>query len=253
VRRFLVENITPSLDRLTITGREARYISRVLRMKRGQDIVILDGKGQSFESTIERVSHKEVTVKVKRRLPPPPSSSIGINLCQALIKSHAMDYVIQKVTELGVDSIHPFLSERTVIRIDSTRTTAKMDRWTEIIKSACRQSNRAALPSLETPLPFQQMIAQAPEKKTLKILLWENEDRVDLKKILKFTSPLPHIYAVVGPEGGFTPNEINLARESGFHIISLGDRILRAETAAVSLVSIIQYEWGDLNLSQVSS
>ena len=137
MRRFLVENITPSLDRLAITGREARYISRVLRMKRGQEIVILDGKGQSFESSIEKVSHKEVMVKVKRRLPPPPSSSIEINLCQALIKSHAMDYVIQKVTELGVDSIHPFFSERTVIRIGSTHTTAKMDRWMEIIKSAC--------------------------------------------------------------------------------------------------------------------
>jgi len=253
VRSFLVENITPSLDRLAITGREARYISRVLRMKRGQEIIILDGKGQSFESTIEKVSHREVMVKVKRRLPPPRSSPVEISLCQALIKSHTMDYVIQKVTELGVDVIHPFFSERTVIRIEPPHVKAKMDRWIEIIKSACRQSNRAALPSLETPLPFQQMIAQAPEKKTLKILLWENEDRVDLKKVLKFTSPLPHIYAVIGPEGGFTPSEINLARESGFHAISLGNRILRAETAAVSLVSIIQYEWGDLNLSRVSS
>ena len=248
MRRFLVENITPSMDRLTITGKEARYINKILRMKRGQELIILDGKGQSFESTIEKVSHQEVTVEVKRRLPPPPVSPIEISLCQALIKSHAMDYLIQKVTELGVDSIYPFFSERTVIKLESTHITAKMDRWIEIIKSACRQCNRAALPSLETPLPFEQMIAHTPEKKTLRILLWEDEDRTDLKKILKSTSPLPHVYAVVGPEGGFTPSEINLARESGFHMISLGDRILRAETAAVSLVSIIQYEWGDLSL-----
>ena len=250
MRRFLVENITPSMGHLTITGREARYINKVLRMKRGQKLIIMDGKGHSFESTIEKVSHKEVTVKVKRRLPPAPPSPIEISLGQALLKSHAMDYLIQKATELGVDSIHSFFSERTVIKLESAHMTAKMDRWIEIMKSACRQCNRSALPSLETPLPFEQMIAHTPEKETLRILLWEDEDRTDLKKMLKSMSPLPHVYAVVGPEGGFTPSEINLARESGFHIISLGDRILRAETAAVSLVSIIQYEWGDLNLSQ---
>ena len=249
MKRFLVENITPFMDRLTITGREARYINKVLRLKKGQEVIIMDGKGRSFECTIEKVSYQAVTVRIKGRMPPQPPSPIAITLCQALIKSQAMDYAIQKATELGVGAIRLFFSERTVLKIEPARTTAKMNRWKEIMKSACRQCNRADLPSLEPPVPFEEMVESAPKNEMLKILLWENEEKVGLKEILNRTSPRPRIWAVVGPEGGFTPDEIDAARESGFQTLSLGNRILRAETAALSLLSIIQYEWGDLNLS----
>jgi 16S rRNA (uracil1498-N3)-methyltransferase len=249
MKRFLVENITPFMDRLTISGREARYITKVLRMKRGQDLIIMDGKGQSYGSTIEEVSYQEVTVRIKGHMPPQPSSPIEITLCQALIKSQAMDYVIQKATELGVSAIRLFLSERTVIKIEPAHTTAKMHRWKEIMKSACRQCNRADLPNLEPPVPFEAMVESAPKNEIIKILLWENEEKAGLKEIFDRTSPPPHIWAVVGPEGGLAHDEIDSARESGFKTVSLGSRILRAETAALSLLSIIQYEWGDLNLS----
>ena len=116
------------------------------------------------------------------------------------------------------------------------------------MKSACRQCNRADLPSLEPPVPFAEMLESAPEKDTLKILLWENEENLGLKEIFNWPSPPPHIWAVVGPEGGFAPDEIAAARKSGFQTVSLGNRIIRADTAAVSLLSIIQYEWGDLSL-----
>ncbi|HUT71092.1 MAG TPA: 16S rRNA (uracil(1498)-N(3))-methyltransferase [Desulfatiglandales bacterium] len=249
MKRLLIEDIGPSLDRLTITGREARYINKVSRLKKGQEVIIMDGKGQSFECTIEKVSYQAVTVRIKGRMPPQPPSPIAITLCQALIKSQAMDYAIQKATELGVGAIRLFFSERTVLKIEPARTTAKMNRWKEIMKSACRQCNRADLPSLEPPVPFEEMVESAPKNEMLKILLWENEEKVGLKEILNRTSPRPRIWAVVGPEGGFTPDEIDAARESGFQTLSLGNRILRAETAALSLLSIIQYEWGDLNLS----
>ncbi len=250
MKRFLVEAISPVVDRLTITGREARYINTVLRMKRGQELIIMDGKGHSYESAIEAVSYREVTVRIKNRMPPQPASPIEITLCQALIKSQAMDDVIQKATELGVGAIRLFLSQRTVIKIEPARTTAKMNRWKEIMKSACRQCNRAQLPRLEPPVPFEEMVESAPSNEMLKILLWENEENLGLKEILNRAGPVPRIWAVVGPEGGFTSDEIKVARESGFQTVSLGNRILRAETAALSLLSIIQYEWGDLNLSQ---
>ena len=249
MKRLLVEDIAPSLDRLTITGKEARYINKVLRMKKGHEVIIMDGKGRSFECTIEKVSYQAVTVRVIEPIPPQPPSPIAITLCQALIKSQAMDYVIQKATELGVGAIQVFFSERTVIKIEPAHTAAKINRWKEIMKSSCRQCNRADLPSLEPPVPFQEMVESAPQSEILKILLWENEETVKLKEIVNRTSPPPRIWAVVGPEGGFTPDEIDAARESGFQIVSLGNRILRAETAVLSLLSIIQYEWGDLNLS----
>jgi 16S rRNA (uracil1498-N3)-methyltransferase len=250
MKRFLVETISPVMERLTITGREARYINTVLRMKRGQELIIIDGKGQSYESAIEAVSYRAVTVRIKKRMLPQPASPLEITLCHALIKSQAMDDVIQKATELGVGAIRLFYSGRTVIKIEPARTTAKMNRWKEIMKSACRQCNRVQLPRLEPPVRFEEMVESAPSTEMLKILLWENEEKLGLKEILKRAGPVPRIWAVVGPEGGFTPDEIKVARESGFQTVSLGNRILRAETAALSLLSIIQYEWGDLNLSQ---
>jgi 16S rRNA (uracil1498-N3)-methyltransferase len=248
LRRFFVEKIIPTGGFLSITGKEARHIRNVLRMKKGEMLILMDREGQSFEATIGEVQYKEVKVTITKTLPPLPSSPVKISLAQALIKSHPMEYFIQKVTELGIHSIHPFYSERTVIQLRSAHLKNKMDRWMEIMKSACKQCGRVTLPDLNTPLLFEEMIKDAPDTKTLKILLWEDEDKVDLKRLLTSMSPAPHVFVIVGPEGGFTLNEINLAKDAGFHIVSLGNRILRAETAAVSLLSIIQYEWGDLNL-----
>ena len=248
MRRFFVEEITPTTDSLSLTGKEARHISKVLRMRKGEVLTIMDGKGRLFESTIEDLNYKKVKVRINKSISSPPPSPIGINLAQALIKSNSMDYLIQKLTELGINSIQLFYSERTVIKLKPGHLRNKMDRWMEIMKSACRQCGRVTLPTLNPPLPFEEIIKDAPDKDTLKILLWENEEEVDLKGVLRSMSPLPHTLAMVGPEGGFTPNEINRAREADFHIISLGNRVLRTETAAVSLISIIQYEWGDLNL-----
>ena len=248
MRRFYVDKIIPTGGFLLITGKEARHIRNALRMKKDEKLILMDREGQSFEATIGEVYYKEVKVKITKTIPPLPPSPVKISLAQALIKSHPMEYLIKKVTELGIHSIHPFYSERTVIKLKSEQLKNKMDRWMEIMKSACKQCGRVTLPDLNTPLLFEEMIKDAPDTKTLKILLWEDEDKVDLKRLLTSMSFAPHVFAIVGPEGGFTLNEINLAKDAGFHIVSLGNRILRAETAAVSLLSIIQYEWGDLNL-----
>lgn len=248
MRRFFVEKIIPTGGFLSITGKEARHIRNVLRMKKGETLILMDREGQSYEATIEAIHYKEVRVKITKTIPPIPPSPVKISLAQAFIKSHPMEYLIQKVTELGIHSIHPFYSERTVIQIKSAHLKSKMDRWMEIMKSACKQCGRVTLPDLNAPLPFEELINTVPNKKTLKVLLWEDEDKVDLKRLLTSMSSALHVFVIVGPEGGFTSNEINRAQEAGFQIVSLGNRILRAETAAVSLLSIIQYEWGDLNL-----
>ena len=248
MKRFFVDKIIPAAGFLLITGKEARHIRNVLRMKKGEMLILMDREGQSFEATIEAIHYKEVRVTIAKIIPPLPPSPVKISLAQALIKSHPMEYLIQKITELGIHSIHPFYSERTIIQLKSAHLKNKMDRWIEIMKSACKQCGRVTLPGLSTPLLFEEMIKDAPDTKTLKILLWEDEDKGDLKKLLTSVSPAPHVFVTVGPEGGYTMNEINRAKDAGFHIVSLGNRILRAETAAVLLLSIIQYEWGDLNV-----
>jgi 16S rRNA (uracil1498-N3)-methyltransferase len=248
LRRFFVEKILPTEGLISITGKEARHITNVLRMKKGEALIIMDGKGQLFESVIEKLHSGAVEVKIIKSIPSPPSSSIEISLGQALIKSKNMDYFIQKTTELGIHSIHLFYSERTVIRLKPDNLAHKIDRWNEIIKSACKQCGRSAFPIIYSPIPFKKLIKKVTAKSTLKLLVWEDEQKTDLKNVFKSMSPSPHIMAIVGPEGGFTVNEIKLAREAGFRIVSLGKRILRSETAGVTLASIIQYEWGDLGL-----
>lgn len=250
MKSFFVEEIPGEGGLIFLTGKEANHIRNVLRMKRGDTLIVMDGIGHNFEAIIEGLHHKGVRVKIIRSLPPPPPSPVEIHLGQALIKSRPMDLLIQKATELGVGSISPFASERTALRIRPEHLSRKMDHWEEIMKAACKQSGRPNLPTLNPPLPFEALIENAPRQGALKVLLWEGEQRADLKGLLRSMEPLPHIVAIIGPEGGFSPSEIQLARGAGFHIVSMGTRILRAETAAIALVSIIQHEWGDLNLSR---
>jgi len=248
MRRFFVEDVPGEDGLIFLTGKEANHIRNVLRMKRGDTLIVMDGIGHNFEAIIEELHHKGVRAKIIRSLPPTPPSPIEIHLAHALIKSRPMDSLIQKATELGVGFISPFASQRTALRIRPEHLSRKMDHWEEIMKAACKQSGRPNLPTLNPPLPFEALIENAPRQGTLKVLLWEAEKEADLKGLLRSVGKLPHIVAIIGPEGGFTPMEVRLARDAGFRIISLGSRVLRSETAAITLLSIIQYEWGDLSL-----
>jgi 16S rRNA (uracil1498-N3)-methyltransferase len=253
VRRFFAENIPGEGGLISLTGKEANHIRNVLRMKQGDTLTVTDGKGHLFKAMIEESHRKGVRAKIIKALPAPAPSPINIHLVQALIKSRPMDILIQKTTELGVGSITPFISERTAVKMRDEQLSRKMVHWEEIMKAACKQSGNSNLPALNPPLKFEALIGNDHPQGTLKLLLWEREKEADLKAILRTRGQLPHIMVVVGPEGGFTLREIRLARDAGFHIVSLGSRILRSETASITLISIIQYEWGDLSVTDMRS
>jgi len=159
-----------------------------------------------------------------------------------------MDFMVEKTSELGVDRILPYIAERTVVKVDGEKAHDKVRHWQEIATSAAKQSDRA-MPAEIGPLhSFDEMLARLGKDSALKILLWEQEGMRSLKDLLRSGSPAPGVLAMVGPEGGFTEREVKEAGEAGFVRVSLGRRILRAETAAITLVTIIQYEWGDLSL-----
>jgi 16S rRNA (uracil1498-N3)-methyltransferase len=247
MRRFFIRDVPGEGSPIALTGKEANHILNVLRMKRGDTMSVMDGKGHLFEGIIEEIHRKGVRVNIIKALPSPAPSLIEIHLGQALIKSRPMDLLIQKATELGVASITSFTSERTAVRMSDDHLSRKMAHWQEIMKAACKQSGRSDLPTLNPPQAFEELIRDDPHHGMLKVLLWESEKKADLKGLLRSTGKQRHIVAAVGPEGGFTPREIRLAKDAGFHIVSLGSRILRSETAAITLVSVIQYEWGDLS------
>ena len=229
-----------------ITGREAHHISRVLRMGRGDALMLLDGKGGRFLAQIESVSGDAVKVQIKKTFDPATPSPLHIALCQAVIKSAAMDYLIQKTSELGVTRISPFFSSRSVVHLNGERQQKKQNRWKEIAQSAAKQCNRDIPAHIGPILSFDNQLASIENNSGLKVMLWEKETSQDLKVLLKDHASAGGFTGMVGPEGGFTPEEVTKAQRAGFIPVSMGERILRAETAALVLVAIVQYEWGDL-------
>ncbi|MCD6561664.1 MAG: 16S rRNA (uracil(1498)-N(3))-methyltransferase [Deltaproteobacteria bacterium] len=248
MRRFFVEEIKLSGRYCSITGSEAKHIARVMRMRRGDRFVLMDRKGTRFLALIESSSPHEVRVSLIKPLPMPPPSPVKISLCQSILKSQSMDCLIQKTSELGVDYIFPFSSERTVVRLKEDRFANRLKHWREIARSSAKQSDRGVPAEIGPPSSFIALMEKHAVSDSFKVILWEREDSRDLKMLLKASS-VKTITGIVGPEGGFTLNEIELARDADFIPVSLGKRILRSETAAITMVAIIQYEFGDLSLS----
>jgi len=246
MRRFLVEEIKERDGYVVISGPEARHISKVLRMKRGDHFILMDRKGTRFEAVIEFSRPKELRVRLAGVLPTPSSSPIDIILCQALLKSRTMDYLIEKSSELGVNEIIPFFSERTVIRDARYNTEGRARRWQEIAQGAATQSDRIKPAEIYLPVPFREVTDRYQNDDAMKVILWEREESTDLKRLLRAHPSFARFIGMVGPEGGFKNTEIEMAGKAGFIPVSVGRRILRAETAALILVAIVQYEWGDL-------
>jgi 16S rRNA (uracil1498-N3)-methyltransferase len=232
-----------------ITGSEARHITKALRMGRGDYVILLDGHGARYQSVIESVSPQGVRVRLESPLPSPSPSPVRITLCQALLKTRATDLVIEKTSELGVHSIQPFTTERTVVKLDGQKAKARVRRWREITHSATTQSDGRAPAEIGPLLSFTDLMMKYQKENALKVIFWEDEEGKDLKGLLRESSPMTEAVGMVGPEGGFTQEEIRMAKEAGFTSVSLGQRVLRAETAAITMTAIIQYEWGDLSLN----
>jgi 16S rRNA (uracil1498-N3)-methyltransferase len=248
MRRFFIEDIIEENGMCLIPEKEARHMTKVLRMKAGDSFTLINGKGEGFEAVIETASHKEVYARIIKELSLAPSSPVNIDICQAILKPRMMDYMIEKTSELGVNQIQPFYSERTVIKPDKDTASNKIRHWRMIAQSALKQCGRAIPAEINDPINFKEMVKAVADKGGVKVVLWEGEERSDLKTLLKEKETAADFTGIIGPEGGFTGQEINLMRDAGIIPVSVGSRILRAETAAIALTTIIQYEWGDLGI-----
>ena len=246
MRRFFVEEVNEQDQSCIITGSEARHMLRVLRMGPGDRLMLMDGKGGRFLSVIESTTRHEVTVILKKSLPQPPPSPVEIVLCQAVLKSRPMDYMIQKTSELGIDHIFPFSSVRSVVRPNIEKQGSKLRHWKEISRSSAKQCGRVVPAEVDPSSSFSQLTETWKREGGIKAILWEEEGSRNLKRLLRGFSPADRFIGMVGPEGGFDRDEVSKAQDAGFIPVSLGNRILRSETAAITMVAIVQYEWGDL-------
>jgi 16S rRNA (uracil1498-N3)-methyltransferase len=212
--------------------------------RRGSLITVTDGRGNDFRGRVLTLSGTTASVLIFDRFSAPTESKVEIILLQALPDKERMELIIQKATELGVSAILPFKSERSISLEEREARQKKAHRWQEIAVRAVQQSRRVRVPEVERYRSFREAIV-ACTGEGLKIILWEKEGE-HLRDVLK-RSVKKKVYVMIGPEGGFTEEEIILTKKAGFIPIKMGQRILRTETAAIALVGILQYELGDLN------
>lgn len=223
---------------MTVRGEKAKYLSSVLRCSAGDLLSITDHRGNSYSAKIISISRKDVTVEVLGKLDSHPESSLHISLLQGILKGEKMDLVIQKATELGVDEIRPVITERSQVR-----QTRKLIRWRKIAEEAARQCGRSVIPVVHEPLEMGDTFTTIHGPG---IIFWEQGGE-RFGTVLNRFRETDEIRLFTGPEGGFSEGEIEAASQNGFVTVSLGKRILRAETAAISAVAIVQFSLGDMN------
>ena len=242
--RFYIPNPQIEKDLLTIKGNEARHIRRVLRLKAGDDIVVFDGSGREHEGTILEEGPTSVSVRIKNVFLSKKEPLLEITLAQSLLKGEKMDYLIQKATELGIKEIIPFFSSRSIPLLEKSKRLERYRRWERIAIEASKQCGRGFIPKIDHIRDYSEMLSLAPLE-SLRLILWEEEGK-RLKEVLKESKDKKRIFFIVGPEGGVSQEEVEKSKGMGFIPVYMGQRILRAETASLCLLSILQYEWGDI-------
>jgi 16S rRNA (uracil1498-N3)-methyltransferase len=239
IRRFFCEDAAAGVDSVALGPDETRHMRDVLRLGPGDRISLFDGKGREFAARIARLEKRIARIDLLGELPPAAAESpLELTLAVALLKSDKFDLVVQKAVELGVVRIVPLVTRRTELRLRDSEK--RSERWRRIALEASKQCGRARLAIISEPLDFCDFCAARHERT---VLFFSERGGSELGEV-DAEGPLA---AVAGPEGGWDDAEIALAREAGFRIVTLGGRILRAETAAVAIPAIIQHRFGDLN------
>ena len=235
-RVYHPESLTIDEDVLLVSS-TALHVAKVLRLPAGSPLILFNGDGYDYLAEIKTLTKQQVTVSIKDSMKLNNESPLNLHLGQAISKSSKMDFAIQKAVELGVKEITPIISARCQIKLSNDRWQNKIDHWKKIIISACEQSGRSFIPTLNQPTEFTH---------------WLGSCHADLKLILnphtekKLNQQVAHSIALlIGPEGGFSEEEIKLAITNQFQSIQLGPRILRTETAALAAIANLQQKFGD--------
>jgi 16S rRNA (uracil1498-N3)-methyltransferase len=228
-----------------VLGDELAHLRKVLRLEPGDRFIIFDDTGWEHEAVVRSFSAHRGDIDILRSYQAERESVLQIILALGLTKGEKMDFVVEKATELGVSNIVPFISAYTVPKLDDRKAQARAERWKKIAVSAAKQSGRTRLPKIDMLCEFREFVRQ-PWDNILKLLFWEREWQQTLKQVHERQPDARAVLLAIGPEGGFSLEEADMAQRHGFTSVQLGPRILRAETAAVAALSLVQFLWGDL-------
>lgn len=233
-------------DTIEITGSDAHHLMHVMRAKAGQEVTVVDDEGSVACMEMTAFREDAVTLVLKERLAANTESPLELVLAQCLLKADKMDYVVQKAVELGVTEIVPVKSHNCVVRYDAKKAAARQQRWQKIAEEAAKQCGRTALTEVTPIMDLSNLLKENSGMEDTEIVFcYENEDETTVKSCLQAAKG-KRLILLIGPEGGFTLDEAQAVQEAGGKAVTLGPRILRAETAAVAAVTVAQYENGDL-------
>lgn len=244
-RYFVGQPLVPTSGPVRLDRHAANYFSRTLRLKPGDAVVLFDGAGEEWLARITRLTRSDAELALEEELETIQESFLEITLVQGLSKSDAMDQIVRKCTELGVARILPAFSKFSVVKLDAERSQRRKAHWESVAQAACNQSGRHFAPEISSPTPLANAL-EAGNAEGLKWILDPSGER--MLDQAKSQQP-PGAIVAVGPEGGFSEGELALAKTLGFKPVRLGPRTMRADTAAVVAIALVQSLFGDMGAS----
>ena len=240
ISRLYIEQALMPEDTVSLPRDKAHYITNVLRMKAGDSIILFNDSGNTFDATILELTRKSARIKITSSSEDNRESPLKVILALAISRGQHMDYALQKAVELGVHKIVPLQTEFSNVKLQDDRIQNKLSHWQNIIISATEQCGRNRLAKLSKPVAFNEWLtAETPAT----CVIMQPGSTLSMKDVEPINNELA---LLIGPEGGFSENELDLAAHKGCISVNFGPRILRAETAVVSGVSVAQQLWGDL-------
>jgi 16S rRNA (uracil1498-N3)-methyltransferase len=252
--RVFVEGELQSGSVVELPRETGAHLAKVLRARGGDEVVLFNGDGREFTGAIEKVQGSRVSASIGAARSIDRESPLQLTLVQCVPRGDRMDFIVQKATELGVVRIVPVLSQRSVVRLDESQSASKQAHWRSVAVSACEQSGRNRLPSVDTPLPLLRYLgglaAQAAADELRLVLEPERALRAEARaRSIDIASAQSASRAriAIGPEGGFAPEELEAFDLSAFSRVGLGPRVLRTETAAIAAIVVLQARFGDMS------
>ncbi len=242
MHRFFIPAELFQTSEITLSRDISQQICRVLRLKTGSEIVLLDNQGYEYPSRLSEVSESHCTASKITKQPSLGEPATQISMLIGLTQREKFELILQKCTEIGVTSFMPIITTRTLVQKTSD-VDDKSARWKKIIQEAAEQSHRGRMPLLSPALKYADALAQSKTDDALNLILWEDETNLSIKQQLRAFKG-KQVSLIIGPEGGLSAEEVELAKVSGYSPVSLGKRILRMETAAIHAAGVVLYELG---------
>lgn len=244
--KFFVTSDAVRTDEIHITGDTVNHIKNVLRLGINDEITINDRQGNDYKCIIKEIDNSCVIGTIKERYAASTEPQVEVVLFQSLIKGEKLEWVIQKSIEIGVTTIIPIETSRCIVKLESKKKTdAKVQRWNKIAEAAAKQSGRGIVPKVMEPITFKEALSYANEHLDAACIPYEKEKEQSIKTFLQ-KSNASRVGILIGPEGGFTEDEVRMAMESSIVSVTLGPRILRSETAGLVVLANIMYEMGEM-------